>query len=96
MASESYRNVQTTRMMQILFTGGALLAFYHFLMQQGFISDFCAVPKVTSIEQFESLLSKKSCSEISWEFFGMPITFFNLIFSLMSFALLQKYKKVKI
>lgn len=93
---ESCRNIHMTRLMQLCFLIGGLLALYHLLMQWGLISDFCAVPKINSIEQFESLLNKKSCSEISWKVFGMPITFFNLGISLIFFTLLQKSKKMKL
>jgi len=87
-----YKRVQIVLAVQFLFVCGASFALYHFLMQIGVLSDFCAVPKITSMEHFENLLNKKTCSEISWKLFGAPITIYNFIFSLVSLVFLQKWK----
>ena len=60
-----------------------LLSGYHLMVQMGILSDFCALPKkIASIDDFERMLEAPlPCSKVTWRFFGLPLSAYNLGFS---------------
>jgi disulfide bond formation protein DsbB len=73
------------RFLQLFFLISLCLALYHLLIQFGLVNEQCIMNQtINNREDFLLLLTKPSisCSEIKWKIFGMPITAYNLIFSL--------------
>lgn len=66
----------------LAFLAEFFVSFYHALIQLGFISDPCSVPKVSNQDEFWKLINTHStCAKSSWNIFGIPITIYNSIFS---------------
>ena len=73
------------------FSVSLFLSLYHFLIQLGLIAGTCTVPQnVNTLEAFHSLLehNENTCSLITWKVLGIPVTFYNFIFSLFFIFLL--------
>mgnify|MGYP000567766263 FL=1 len=63
------------------------LSGYHLLVQLKFITDPCVVPQnIKTLDDFKMMLnSSPACSTISWSIFSVPISGYNLAFSLIFF-----------
>jgi disulfide bond formation protein DsbB len=76
----------------VLLISNVCLGTYHTLVQRGVIPDPCKVEKVASIEDFRSkLTNKKSCKNSGWNFFGIPLSSFNALTSLIAAAIVAVY-----
>lgn len=79
-----------------------VVAFYHFFIQMGFVSDICSVPHVETLEDFIHQIYSQSipCSKITLKFLDVPIAAWNgciSLFMLISIAvhILRKYLDLK-
>lgn len=91
--TSSFRKL-TLKIIQLFFVGSLILASYHFAIQTGLISDTCAVPQnIHSLDAFKQILEKNSkpCSAISWSFFGIPISAYNVGVSLFFSIIFMKH-----
>lgn len=62
------------------------LSGFHLMIQTGIVKDTCAVPQLNSMIDFEKLVfntPKKSCAEISFRLFGLPVSLYNLTSALL-------------
>lgn len=68
-----------------------ILASYHLMIQFGFISDPCSVPKgIKTLDDFKNILNTPiSCSTIKWSLFGIPPSGYNLALALFFIAILS-------
>jgi len=91
-------------LLSIIFLLAALLAFYHFGIEQGFIEESA----VCNTEQNSNNLTKEdllkelnntriSCKDVNFRFFGFSLatinTFISLIFSIIAFRIFINYEK---
>jgi disulfide bond formation protein DsbB len=69
-----------------------LLSSYHLLIQWGLFTDPCAVPNdIATLEDFQKMLdSPLPCSKIAWQFFGLPVSAYNLGFSVFFLSYFRK------
>jgi disulfide bond formation protein DsbB len=86
-----FRNKRALSYALIFLTGfGIYLSAYHVLIQYEIVNDFCILSKQTSnIEQFKIQIFNKnnlSCSKITWRFLHLPVSAWNLLIFLISFA----------
>jgi disulfide bond formation protein DsbB len=77
-----------------LFVVSALLSLYHLLVIAGLIRDFCAVPaKIENLDDFMALLDADvPCSKAEWKLLGIPIPFYNFLFSSFFAFLFWRYR----
>lgn len=78
-------NYLIKRFIQLFFLISLITALYHILIQFGVIDEKCDISQaITSTEDFYLLLIKTpvSCAKTNWKFLGLPITIYNLIFSI--------------
>ena len=91
-------------LLSIIFLLAALLSFYHFGIEQGFIeeSTVCNIKPDTNNLSKEDLLkelnnTRISCKDIDFKFFGFSLatinTFISLIFSIITFRIFINYEK---
>lgn len=68
------------------------LAATHLAMQAGLIADMCAVPQsVKTLVDFKKMLANSiPCSKITASFLGVPLSAYNMLFSLLYLGLFLK------
>ena len=85
---------------------GAIIAFYHFGIEQGFFDEsvVCETKKLNQILSKEDLLKQLkqntiSCKEVTFRFLGLSLasinTIFSLILSYIFFKIFKKYENNK-
>ena len=90
----------------LIFAFSLIISLYHFGIEQGFFeeSTICGLKNVTDIISKEELLKqlgKKtiSCKDVTFKIFGLSLTTFNVILSLVLLTILTKifvnYEKFK-
>jgi len=90
----------------LVFTFSLLISFYHFGIEQGFFeeSTVCGIKDANNIISKEELLKQLqlktiSCKDVAFRIFGLSLSTFNIIISLVIFILLIKifknYEKIK-
>ena len=90
--------------LSIVFFLGAIVAFYHFGIEQGFIEEsaVCDLGKESKNLSKEDLLkqlksSSISCKNVDFRFFGLSLAtiniFISLIFSIITFRIFLNYEK---
>ena len=91
-------------LLSIIFLLAALLAFYHFGIEQGFIEEsaVCNTEQNFNNLTTEDLLkelnnTRISCKDVNFRFFGFSLatinTFISLIFSIIAFRIFINYEK---
>lgn len=74
----------------VCFSALLILSSVHLAIQNGIVSDFCAVPKIHSAEEFHKILAgADSCAKVSWKLFGISMAGYNFFLSLL-FLMLSK------
>ena len=92
--------------LSIIFLFGAIVAFYHFGIEQGFFeeSTVCAANNLDQILSKEDLLKQLkqntiSCKDVTFRFLGLSLASINTIFSLILtyilFMMFKNYEKNK-
>ena len=101
------QNKQFTILLLILvFAFSLLISFYHFGIEQGFFeeSTVCGIKDANNIISKEELLKQLqlktvSCKDVAFRIFGLSLSTFNIVISLVIFILLIKifknYEKIK-
>ena len=100
---EKYERV-TLLALSLIFIGSATLAFYHFGIEQGFVSEsfVCETRNLSETLSKEQLLEQLkqnniSCKDVSFRILGMSLaainTIFSLILSVMFIRLFINYEK---
>ena len=90
--------------LSLIFIGSATLAFYHFSIEQGFVSEsfVCETRNLSETLSKEQLLEQLkqnniSCKDVSFRILGMSLaainTIFSLILSVMFIRLFINYEK---
>ncbi len=90
----------------ITFVFSLLFSFYHFGIEQGFIdeSSVCGLKNVTNVISKEEILEQLqvkavSCKDVTFRIFGLSLTTFNMVISLILIIILTKifinYEKFK-
>ena len=90
----------------LLFAFSLIISFYHFGIEQGFFEEsaVCGVnnsAEILSKEELLKQLQKKtiSCKDVTFKIFGLSLTTFNIVLSLIIFCMLAKifknYEKFK-
>ena len=90
----------------LVFAFSLLISFYHFGIEQGFFeeSTVCGIKDANNIISKEELLKQLqlktiSCKDVTFRIFGLSLTTFNIVISLVIFILLIKifrnYEKIK-
>ena len=90
----------------LLFAFSLIISFYHFGIEQGFFEEsaVCGVnnsAEILSKEELLKQLQKKtiSCKDVTFKIFGLSLTTFNIVLSLIIFCMLVKifknYEKFK-
>ena len=93
-------------MLILVFAFSLLISFYHFGIEQGFFeeSTVCGIKDANNIISKEELLKQLqiktiSCKDVTFRIFGLSLTTFNIVISLIIFILLIKifknYEKIK-
>jgi len=87
----NFRKV-SIRLIQVAFLVSLGLACYHTLVLAGVVSDSCPVPTgIATIEDFERMLEASfPCLKSSWKMFGLPISGYNLIASILFLYLIKR------
>ena len=94
----------TLLVLSLIFIGSATLAFYHFGIEQGFVSEsfVCETRNLSETLSKEQLLQQLkqnniSCKDVSFRILGMSLatinTIFSLILSVMFIRLFINYEK---
>ena len=102
--SKQYEKI-TLLLLSLIFVGSAILAFYHFGIEQGFFNEtlVCKTESVSETLSKEELLEqlKKnpiSCKDVSFRILGLSLaainTIFSLVISLIFARLFLNYKKI--
>ena len=92
--------------MSIVFFLGAIVAFYHFGIEQGFFkeSTVCTAKNLNQILSKEDLLKQLkqntiSCKDVTFRFLGLSLasinTIFSLILSYIFFMMFKNYENNK-
>ena len=92
--------------MIIIFSFSLLLSFYHFGIEQGFFKEsaVCSIKNLSNIISKEEILKQLqiktlSCKDVTFRIFGLSLTTYNIIISLIFVILLIKifkdYEKFK-
>jgi len=90
----------------LVFAFSLLVSFYHFGIEQGFFeeSTVCGIKDANNVISKEKLLKQLqlktiSCKDVTFRIFGLSLTTFNIVISLVIFILLIKifrnYEKIK-
>ena len=90
----------------LVFAFSLLISFYHFGIEQGFFeeSTVCGIKDANNIISKEELLKQLqlktiSCKDVTFRIFGLSLSTFNIVISLVIFILLIKifknYEKIK-
>ena len=90
----------------LVFAFSLLISFYHFGIEQGFFeeSTVCGIKDANNVISKEELLKQLqlktiSCKDVTFRIFGLSLTTFNIVISLVIFILLIKifrnYEKIK-
>ena len=90
----------------IIFSFSLLLSFYHFGIEQGFFKEsaVCSIKNLSNIISKEEILKQLqiktlSCKDVTFRIFGLSLTTYNIIISLIFVILLIKifkdYEKFK-
>jgi disulfide bond formation protein DsbB len=90
----------------LVFAFSLLISFYHFGIEQGFFeeSTVCGIKNANNIISKEELLKQLqlktiSCKDVAFRIFGLSLSTFNIVISLVIFILLIKifrnYEKIK-
>ena len=90
----------------LVFTFSLLISFYHFGIEQGFFeeSTVCGIKDANNIISKEELLKQLqlktiSCKDVAFRIFGLSLSTFNIVISLVILILLIKifknYEKIK-
>ena len=90
----------------LVFAFSLLISFYHFGIEQGFFeeSTVCGIKNANNIISKEELLKQLqlktiSCKDVAFKIFGLSLSTFNIVISLVIFILLIKifknYEKIK-
>ena len=90
----------------LVFAFSLLISFYHFGIEQGFFeeSTVCGIKDANNIISKEELLKQLqlktiSCKDVAFRIFGLSLSTFNIVISLVIFVLLIKifknYEKIK-
>jgi len=90
----------------LIFSFSLLLSFYHFGIEQGFFEEsaVCGIKNVSDIISKEEILKQLqtktvSCKDVTFRIFGLSLTTFNIVISLILVILLTKifknYEKFK-
>jgi len=90
----------------LVFAFSLLVSFYHFGIEQGFFeeSTVCGIKDANNIISKEELLKQLqlktiSCKDVTFRIFGLSLSTFNIVISLVIFILLIKifknYEKIK-
>jgi len=90
----------------LVFAFSLLISFYHFGIEQGFFeeSTICGIEDANNIISKEELLKQLqlktiSCKDVAFSIFGLSLSTFNIVISLVIFILLIKifknYEKIK-
>ena len=90
----------------LVFAFSLLVSFYHFGIEQGFFeeSTVCGIKDANNVISKEELLKQLqlktiSCKDVTFRIFGLSLTTFNIVISLVIFILLIKifrnYEKIK-
>ena len=90
----------------LVFAFSLLISFYHFGIEQGFFeeSNVCGIKDANTIISKEELLKQLelktiSCKDVTFRIFGLSLSTFNIVISLVIFILLIKifknYEKIK-
>lgn len=90
-------NSLVRRLLNVIFLLGMSLAFYHLLIQRGWISDHCVFTKtVQSMEDFVAMIeqSNVSCATIGWKLWGLPASIYNVTVLSLAFLILN-FKNIK-
>ena len=93
-------------LLTLLFSFSFIISFYHFGIEQGFFKDsvVCGLKNSSDIISKEELLTQLqvkivSCKDVTFRIFGLSLTTFNMIISLIFVFLLTKifknYEKFK-
>ena len=90
----------------LVFAFSLLISFYHFGIEQGFFeeSTVCGIKDANNIISKEEILKQLqlktiSCKDVTFRIFGLSLSTFNIVISLVIFILLIKifknYEKIK-
>ena len=93
-------------MLILVFAFSLLISFYHFGIEQGFFeeSTVCGIKDANNIISKEELLKQLqlktiSCKDVAFRIFGLSLSTFNIVISLVILILLIKifknYEKIK-
>ena len=90
----------------LVFAFSLLISFYHFGIEQGFFeeSTVCGIKDANNVISKEELLKQLqlktiSCKDVAFRIFGLSLSTFNIVISLVIFILLirifKNYEKIK-
>jgi disulfide bond formation protein DsbB len=90
----------------LLFAFSILISLYHFGIEQGFFeeSTVCGIKDVNNVISKEEILKQLqlktiSCKDVTFRIFGLSLTTFNIVISLVIFILsikiFKNYEKIK-
>jgi disulfide bond formation protein DsbB len=93
------------KLLNAVFLMGIALAFYHTLVQNGWVMDRCLMTeKVENMNDFLQMLEKPtvSCAKMSLKIFGLPASIYNLLILSLALVVLNfrsllmvYYKRIK-
>lgn len=88
----AYTNRIAISLVALCFVVSLGLAATHLAMQAGLIADMCAVPQsIKNLVDFKKMLANSiPCSKITVSFFGVPLSAYNMLFSLLYLGLFLK------
>ena len=89
-----------------MFAFSLLISFYHFGIEQGFFeeSTVCGIKDANNVNSKEEILKQLqlktiSCKDVTFKIFGLSLTTFNIVISLIIFILsikiFKNYEKIK-
>lgn len=82
------------QLLRLAFVALSVVAGYHILILNEFVSDPCAVAQVKTINDFKTLLDTRSCGVSTWNMFGLPASTYSLFFGvLFTFACSRRAKE---
>ena len=90
----------------LVFAFSLLISFYHFGIEQGFFeeSTVCGIKDTNNVISKEDILKQLqsktiSCKDVTFKIFGLSLTTFNIVISLIIFILsikiFKNYEKIK-
>ena len=102
--SKQYEKI-TLLLLSLIFVGSAILAFYHFGIEQGFFNEtlVCKTESISETLSKEELLEQLkqntiSCKDVSFKILGLSLaainTILSLVMSLVFIRLFLNYKKI--